>query len=223
MAESLLISIAQGVLGKIASPALQQAGAIYNVENQIRELKDKLPAITAVLSDAEEKRAKNPRLQVWLGQLQDVLYDAEDVLDEIECEALRKQVINQYGGVKEKVHRFFSLSNPLILRVKVSQKIKEVRETLSKISDAKNEFGLNERSVDSDATHKRSREMTYSFISESANVGRDNDKQKIIKILMQTDEEKPSVIPIVGIGGLGKTTLVKLVYNDHSVKEHFDL
>ncbi|KAK3439812.1 hypothetical protein EUGRSUZ_B00156 [Eucalyptus grandis] len=87
MAESLLISIAQGVLGKIASPALQQTGAIYNVENQIRELKDKLPAITAVLSDAEEKRAKNPRLQVWLGQLQDVLYDAEDVLDEIECEA----------------------------------------------------------------------------------------------------------------------------------------
>ncbi|XP_056172164.1 putative disease resistance RPP13-like protein 1 [Syzygium oleosum] len=102
MAESLLFSIAQGVLGKIASPVFQEAVAIYSVEDQIRELKNTVAAITAVLLDAEEQQAKNNGLQQWLGRLRDVLYDAEDVLDELECEALRKRVISRYGGVLEK-------------------------------------------------------------------------------------------------------------------------
>ncbi|KAK3431694.1 hypothetical protein EUGRSUZ_E03806 [Eucalyptus grandis] len=223
MAESLLFSIAQGVLGKIASSAFQEAVAIYSVEYQIHELKNTLAAITAVLLDAEEQQAKNHKLQLWLGRLRDVLYDAEDVLDELECEVLRKRVISRYGGVKKKVHHFFSLSNPLILRAKISHKIKEIRETLSKISIEKNQFDLNVRSVDNGMVHSRSREMTYSFINKLDVVGRDVDKQKIIEILMQPDNKNLSVIPIVGIGGLGKTALAKLVYNDDSVKEQFKL
>ncbi|XP_039169779.1 putative disease resistance RPP13-like protein 1 [Eucalyptus grandis] len=102
MAESFLFSVAQGVLGKIASSAFQEAVAIYSIEDQIHELKNTLAAITAVLLDAEEQQAKNHSLQLWLGRLRDVLYDAEDVLDELECEALRKRVISQYGGVKRR-------------------------------------------------------------------------------------------------------------------------
>ncbi|XP_039169778.1 disease resistance protein RGA2-like [Eucalyptus grandis] len=221
MTEPLLFSIAQGVLGKIASPALQEAVAIYCVEDQIHELKKTLTAITAVLLDVEEQQAKNHHLQLWLRWVRDVLYDAEDVLDELECEVLRKRVISRYGGIKKKVHRFFSISNPLILRAKISHKIKEIRETLSKISIEKNRFDLNERSVDNGVVHLRSREMTYSFTNKLDVVGRESDKQKIIEILMQPNGKNLSVIPIVGIGGIGKTALAKLVYNDDRVKEQF--
>ncbi|XP_056165101.1 putative disease resistance protein RGA4 isoform X1 [Syzygium oleosum] len=65
--------------------------------------------------------------------------------------------------------------------------------------------------------------MTHSFINKLDVVGRDVDKQKIIEILMRPDDKNLSVIPIVGIGGMGKTTLAKLVYNDDSVKEQFEL
>ncbi|XP_056171776.1 putative disease resistance protein RGA4 [Syzygium oleosum] len=223
MAESLLFSIAQGVLGKIASPAFKKAVTICCFENQIHELENTLTTVTAVLLDAEEKQAKDHRLQQWLRRLQDVLYDAEDILDELECEALRKRVINQYGGVREKVHHFFSLSNPLILRAKISHEIKEIRETLSKISIEKNQFDLSVRSVDNGVVHLRSREMTYSFINKLDVVGRDDDKQKIIEILKRLDDKNLVVIPIVGIGGMGKTALAKLIYNDDRVKEQFKL
>ncbi|KAK2631427.1 hypothetical protein EUGRSUZ_L02922, partial [Eucalyptus grandis] len=181
------------------------------VEGQIHELKNTLTAITAVLLDAEEQQAKNHSLQLWLGRLRDVLYDVEDVLDEVD----------QYGGIEEKVHRFFSLSNPLILHAKISRKIKEIGETLSKISIEKNQFHLNVWSVNSDVMPMRSREITYSFINKLDVVRIDVDKQKIIEILMRPNDENISVIPIVGIGGLGKTTLAKLVYNDDNQLQTF--
>ncbi|XP_048138555.1 putative disease resistance protein RGA3 [Rhodamnia argentea] len=215
--------ITQEVLGKLRSLAIQEAVAIYGVEGQISELRETLTAIKAVLSDAEEQQTKKHGLQVWLDQLQDVLYDAEDVLDELECEALRKKVISRYGGIKEKVYRFLSLSNPLIFRVKISHKIKAIQERLSRISADKDQFDLF-RSDDNSEAHMPLREITDPFVRKSNIVGRDSDKEMIIEMLLPSvDDKNISVIPIVGIGGLGKTTLAKVVYNDDRVKEQFEL
>lgn len=47
--------------------------------------------------------------------------------------------------------------------------------------------------------------------------------EKIIRYLMNPiDPRDVAVIPIVGMGGLGKTTVSKLVYNDKRVEEHFE-
>jgi len=56
---------------------------------------------------------------------------------------------------------------------------------------------------------------TTSLIEESGIFGKDDDKEKIISFLIShnaTSNENLCVIPIVGMGGIGKTTLAKLVY-----------
>ncbi|KAL1103124.1 hypothetical protein V6Z11_D05G415400 [Gossypium hirsutum] len=53
-------------------------------------------------------------------------------------------------------------------------------------------------------------------------VGRANEKQEMLELLKSNNSDGVCVLSIVGMGGMGKTTLAQLVYNDPSIKESFD-
>ena len=222
VAETFVFNIAAKVLGKIGSPAFQQACMVWGVESDLNRLENTLSTIKAVLLDAEDQQVHNQELTVWLGQLKEVFYDAQDVLDEFECEALRRQVVEIQGSTTRKVRRFFSSSNSLVFRTKMAHKVKEIRARLDEVAADKDKFHLSQRS---DNKHLvRGREMSYSFVQASDVIGRDQDKEQIIECLMHpADDQKVSVISVVGIGGVGKTALAKLVFNDARVVHHFEL
>ncbi|KAF2307868.1 hypothetical protein GH714_032776 [Hevea brasiliensis] len=218
MLESFLFNIAESVLGKLASPILEEISLAWNVNDDLEKLKSTLSTVKAVLLDAEEQQEKNHELTIWLSKLKDACYDAEDIVDEFECEALLRQ------STDSKVRRFFSRSNnPLVFRFKIGNRMKEIRERLDEISAQKGKFHLTERLVDERVVYRR-REMTHSFVQASDVIGRESDRDKIIEYLLHHGElENLSVVPIVGIGGLGKTTLAKMVYNDERVDRNFQL
>ena len=84
-----------------------------------------------------------------------------------------------------------------------------------------NTFGLLERAEAPQALYRQ----TCSALDESLDIfGRDDDKEAVVKILLdQKDQKVVQVLPIIGMGGLGKTTLAKMVYNNHKVQKHFEL
>jgi hypothetical protein len=158
-------------------------------------------------------------LSAWLGELKDVFYDAMDVLDKFDCEDLRRKVVETHGSTGKKVRRFFSSSNPLAFRYKMGHRIKEIRERLQEIAKVRDQFQLEKRFDDKRTVHRE----THSFVPPSYTIGRDDEKEDLIDLLMQPgDDGNVSVIAIVAMGGMGKTTLVQLVYNDERVVENFD-
>ncbi|KAL1312415.1 disease resistance protein RGA2 [Arachis hypogaea] len=227
MAESFIFSIAESLATKIASLAYEEASRVVGVYDDLQDLKSSLSYVKAVLLDAEQKQEHNHELREWLKQIKLIFYDAENVLDQVHCETLRKQVIRDYGTPKDKVGHFFSSSNPLVFRYKLALQIKDIRKRLDRVAADRDKFGLQVIDVDRRVVHKR--EMTYSHVVESDVIGRSHDKEKIVKLLMEPcldnngDSKHISVIPIVGIGGLGKITLAKLVFNDKRIRESFPM
>ena len=127
MAESFLFNIAVKFLVMISSPFFQEVKLTWGVWRRFRKAWGHLSIVKAVLLDAEEQQGQNQEQTVWLGKLKNIFYDAEDVLDEFKCEALRRQVVKTYGSSTRKVRCFPSSSNPLVFCFKVGHKIKEVR------------------------------------------------------------------------------------------------
>ncbi|KAJ1408980.1 Virus X resistance protein-like, coiled-coil domain [Sesbania bispinosa] len=225
MAESFLFCIAESLIAKLASRAYEEASQVLGVYDTLQEFTHTLSYVKAVLLDAEQKQEDNQELQEWLRQIKLVLYDAENVLEEVESENLRKQVVKAHGSsTKSKVGHFFSNSNPLVIRYRMARKIEEIKNRLDKVASDRYKFGLQIIDVDNRRVVVQRREMTYSRVDSDV-IGREHDKEKIIQLLIQCDDNDKnlSVIPIVGIGGLGKTTLAKLVFNDKRIDDCFIL
>lgn len=68
---------------------------------------------------------------------------------------------------------------------------------------------------------------TSSIIYAPKIIGREQDKDNIVqKLLSMTSDSVAtpvSILAIVGMGGLGKTTLAQLVYNDSRIQGFFDM
>jgi Leucine-rich repeat (LRR) protein len=121
------------------------------------------------------------------------------------------------------VRIFFSKSNQPLYALKMSHKIKAIRERLEAINYDRRSFNLELRPVET-RVGNRERDNTHSFVHAEVVIGRQDDKKAVIDCLLDSNvEENVSILPIVGIGGLGKTTLAKLVFNDEQIQKDFDL
>ncbi|KAM1184913.1 hypothetical protein PS2_013968 [Malus domestica] len=227
----LAFPLAAKLIERLSSIASEEICLAWGVKADLQNLRRTMSTIKDVLLDAEEKQARNDDLSSWLRELKDVFLDAEDLLDEFECEALRRQVVHG-SGITRKVRRFFSRSNPVAFDLRVGHGIKEIRARLQELKEDKNFADLRPFHHHPHlGDHLReNRNTTHSFVRASEVIGRDTEKNTVVGLLMQQgddhqggDNGNVSVIPIVGFGGLGKTTLAQSVYNDQRVVGSFDL
>ena len=225
---SLVVGPLVSLLKKVSSSLLEQYNVMEGMEKQHEILKRKLPAILDIMADAEKQASRRGGVKAWLEKLKTVAYEANDVFDEFEYEALRRRAkknghITQLGmaGVK-----LFPTHNRVVFRFRMGNKLSSIVEAIKVLVEEMKDFGFDKLQPEAPAWNKW-REMD-SIIVDPKNIvsrSRDKEREKIIEVLLshQASSGDLLVLPIVGMGGLGRTTLAQLIYNDPQVKEHFQL
>ncbi|KAJ7982733.1 disease resistance protein RGA2-like [Quillaja saponaria] len=225
MAESILFGVAENIIGNLGSLLLvHDFRLLFGVKDELRKLKNKISRVKDVILDAEEKQVTDNAVANWLNDLKEVVDDVDDLLDDFSTETMQREVMTR-NKMAKKVRIFFSKSNQIAFGLKMGHKVKEIRERIDSIINDGKYFNLIPRASLGE-TRVRSRESreTHSFIRKEDAIGREKEKNVIIERLLDTSvKESISIIPVVGIGGLGKTALAKLVYNDDTLKTHFEL
>ncbi|RHN66317.1 putative P-loop containing nucleoside triphosphate hydrolase, leucine-rich repeat domain, L [Medicago truncatula] len=187
----------------------------------LRQLKTTLLTLQVVLDDAEEKQINNPAVKLWLDDLKDAVFDAEDLFSEISYDSLRCKVENAQAQNKSyQVMNFLSSPFNSFYR-EINSQMKIMCESLQLFAQNKDILGLQTKNAR--VSH---RTPSSSVVNESVMVGRKDDKETIMNMLLskrETTDNNIGVVAILGMGGLGKTTLAQLVYNDKEVQHHFDL
>ncbi|KAH0777270.1 hypothetical protein KY290_008681 [Solanum tuberosum] len=191
----------------------------------LKKLKMTLRGLQIVLSDAENKKASNPSVSDWLNELRDAVDSAENLIEEVNYEALRLKVEGQHQNLAETLLKHLRICNLCVgddFFLIIKDKLEETIETLEVLEKQIGHLGLKEHFG---STKQETRTPSTSLVDDSDIFGRQNDIEELIDRLLSEDAsgKKLTVVPIVGMGGLGKTTLAKAVYNDERVQKHFVL
>ncbi|XP_073265901.1 putative disease resistance protein RGA4 [Populus alba] len=221
MAEGVLFNIAEEIIKTLGSLAAQEVALWWGINDQLWKLNGTVTRIKAVSQDAEEqaqKQKQNHQIEDWLKKLREAVYDAEDLLDDFSTQVLRKQLMPG-KRVSREVRLFFSRSNQFVYGSRMGHRVKALRERLDGIEIDSKKFHFVRGEERASLTTER--EQTTSSEPEIT-VGRESDKAAVKIFLMNSNyEHNVSVISVVGMGGLGKTTLAQHVFNDEQVKAHF--
>ncbi|XP_026661643.2 putative disease resistance protein RGA3 [Phoenix dactylifera] len=191
------------------------------IQVMLRELQSALGGSQALISDPERGLASDPAQSVLLGQLRDACYEADDLLDKFHLRILSTKM-NRDKKVRCIPSCFMYFKNLVSLRDDL-QNLKNLVGELQGISNGVRRIYMlvDKTNGRIGCSKKRMVNFETTSIPPDRIIGREKEKEEIVSILLSSGDGV-DVLPLVGMGGVGKTTLAQLVYNDERVKMHFD-
>ncbi|TMW93136.1 hypothetical protein EJD97_012109 [Solanum chilense] len=216
MADPVIGATVQVLLEKLLSLSIEEVKTLRNCKKNLSKLTKHVTMIQAYTHDAETRQVEdNQAVEEWLKMLEKIAEDAENVFDKFTYVSIKARVMKNQMKLMEKVSHFFSQT---VFKYKMSRKINDINEELRAINELANNLGLQSLTVPS----RKIPQIRETDSSASYVVGRDKDVAEIIhKMLNMREEMVLCVIPIVGMGGLGKTTIAKRIFNDEEIGKHF--
>ncbi|KAE9607406.1 putative winged helix-turn-helix DNA-binding domain, leucine-rich repeat domain, L [Lupinus albus] len=224
---AVLSAFLQVAFDRLASPAVLDYFRDKKLDDKLlKKMKVILLSINASVDDAEDKHYTNQHVSEWLDMVKDAVLDAEDLLDEIDTEASKSKLEAEFktANTSSKVWRSYLPVSVSSFEKQLHSRMEEILDNLETLAREKDVLRLERGTgvgVGVGLGENVSERQTTSLVDEAAIYGRDNDTNVITDLLLSDSEKNLSVISIVGMGGMSKTTVAQLVYNDSRMKDEF--
>ncbi|XP_043814327.1 putative disease resistance protein RGA4 isoform X2 [Manihot esculenta] len=226
MADGVLSNVVGDIITKLGSRALDEIGLWWGVKGELKKLEATVSSIRNVLLDAEEKQKLNRQVKGWLERLEEVVYDADDLVDDFATEALRRRVMTGNRMTKE-LTSLQTLSHFVVAKRHIfSKDVGKINE-LNKLNNLRGRLVIrNLRCVDNEIVNVNLKEKTLlqslELNWEDSNVDRD-------EMAFQNLQPHPNLkeLHVYGYGGRrfpswfsSLTNLVNLYISDANGCQH---
>ncbi|KAJ3678630.1 hypothetical protein LUZ60_002433 [Juncus effusus] len=216
----------------VFAPSTSSSGQSPNtrdVEDDLNNLVRTLKRIKATLYDAEKREIRDFSAKLWLKELKEIGHAAEYVIDKFMYEVYRSKVearntseLNPDKRKQEEGSRLILLgAHSIRVPDGIVNHIREIRCRFDEVAKDREALRLHEEDGLRYDEGVRSRVPSSHLILEPIVVGRERDMEKVIDLVFSSihEERVITIVPIVGMGGLGKTTLAQRIHSEGRVKE----